>query len=317
LLKARPPLRLLSAAIPYAVVGVLCAAYALVRLRMEPAPPGESLDVIWAWDLSRLNFAVFSVDWPVAGGIDANWSLGSLVLLMLAAPLVLGARINRREPAAFVPFLVTLLVWLFVPAEAMNTWLLYQRFAVFLLPAYALLFIAPPIPPGGILRRLWLPLLSLTLIGVYVERLRAFAKESAAFEDVIAAADPGERALGLIFDPVSPAAAGLVAYLHFPLWYQAEKSGFVDFNFAGYLPQVVRYRPDRAPQTYMRPSWTWRRATDFDWTRDRAGDYRYFFIRHTAPLPPRYFPAGQCEPVLRKASGSWALYENVNCRLAP
>jgi hypothetical protein len=281
---------------------------------VEPAPAGEPLNVVWAWDLTRLNFLVFSVDWPPAGGIEANWRLVPLVLLTLAAPLVLGSRINRQEPAAFVPFLVILLIWLLVPAEAMNTWLLYQRFAVFLLPTYALLFAAQPMPPAGILRRLWLPLLSLALVGVHIERLRAFAKESATFEDVMAAADPGERALGLIFDPVSPAAADLVAYLHFPLWYQAEKGGFVDFNFAGYLPQVVRYLADKAPQTYMRPTWNWRRATDFDWTRDQAGAYRYFFIRHTDPLPPRYFPDGRCEPVLRKASGPWALYENVNCR---
>jgi hypothetical protein len=316
LLRGRRLLHLLAAAIPYAVVGVLCAAYALVRLQIEPVPPGEALDIFWGWDLTRWNFLVFSVDWPIAGGIDASWRLAPLVLLTLTAPLVLGARFNRQEPAAFVPFVATLLVWLLVPAEAMNTWLLYQRFAVFLLPTYALLFAAPRLAPGGILRRLWLPVLCWAILAVHVERLRAFKEESASFEDVLAAAEPGQRALCLIFDTVSPAAANLVAYLHFPLWYQAEDGGFVDFNFAGYLPQVVRYRPDRAPATYMRPTWARRRAIDFDWTRDQAGDYRYFFIRHTDPLPPAYFPEGRCEPVLRKSSGPWLLYENVNCRLA-
>jgi hypothetical protein len=198
----------------------------------------------------------------------------------------------------------------------MNTWLLYQRFAVFLLPFYVLMFTAPRSARSSLLSRLWLPLLCWTFLAIHVERLLSFAKESADFEDVLAAVEPGQRALGLIFYGASPAAANLVAYFHFPLWYQAEKGGFVDFNFAGYLPQIVRYRSDRAPAVFGGPVWTWQAPDDFEWGRNQAELYRYFFVRHIAPLPQGYFPTGRCEPVLLKSAGAWSIFENVNCNTA-
>jgi hypothetical protein len=150
-------------------------------------------------------------------------------------------------------------------------------------------------------------------LAIHVERLLAFAQESAAFDDVLAATAPGHRALGVIFDPASPAASSTTAYLHFPVWYQAEKAGFVDFNFAGFQQQVVRYRPDRLPPVFGTPAWAWDPGQGIDWTRDRASIYRYFFVRRTAPLPQGYFPAGRCEPNLLKSAGAWSVFENVNC----
>lgn len=50
-----------------------------------------------------------------------------------------------------------------------------------------------------------------------------------------------------------------------------------------------------------------------DWTQDQASVYRYFFVRHPAPLPPGYFPIGRCQPVLLKSAGPWSVFENVNC----
>ncbi len=310
LLKARPFVRLLPAALPYAAVGLLCLAYALVRLRLETDPAGEALRFLWGWDLGRLGFLVYSV-----GAFDADWSFLPLLLLMLAAPLAMGARFNRRDPGALVPFLVTLLIAAVVPVNAMNTGAIYPRFALFLLPFYALLFGAagPQVP--GALRRLWLPILCWAFLAVHAERLLAFAREEADFEDVLAATEPGHRALGLVLDPASAATSSRYAYQHFPLWYQAEKGGFVDFNFAGFLPQVVRYRVDRVPAV-ARGS-PYKLARDFDGTRDDVAIYRYFFVRHTAPLPPGYFPAGPCAPVPVKSAGAWSVFENANCRAGP
>ena len=74
----------------------------------------------------------------------------------------------------------------------------------------------------------------------------AFAKEAAGFEEVLAATGPGHRALGLILEPESAATSNSYAYQHFPLWYQAKKRGFVDFNFANYLPQIIAPTRSRA-----------------------------------------------------------------------
>jgi hypothetical protein len=312
LLKHRNPAQLLPAALPYVAVGLWCVVYALVRLRVETSAVGEPFAISWGWDSSRLNFPIFSIDWSI-GGYDSNWSFGPLLILMLGAPLVLGARVNRQDLTVFVPLTVTVLVWAFFPDSALNAWSLYQRFALFLLPFYAVMFRAPPTTRRGVVPLLWLPILCWVFLALFSERLLAFAKESAAFDDVLAVTQPGQRALGLIFNPTSAALDHVVAYWNFPLWYQAEKGGFVDFNAAGFLPPVVRFRPDRVPSGFAGPTWEWRHPKDFDWAKYQAEIYRYFFIRRSGPLPPGYFPTGRCEPVLLKSVDSWSVYENVNC----
>ena len=148
-------------------------------------------------------------------------------------------------------------------------------------------------------------------LAVHVDRLRAFARESAPFEDVLAAAAPGNRALTVVFDARSDAAGNEFAYRHWPSWYQAERGGLVDVNFARAYPQVVRYRPGVVPTRFSQEDWAKSPAGGFDWERDGASAYRYFFVRGT--LPATFFPAGQCRPVLVRSSGDWSLYENVRC----
>ena len=309
--------RLLPAALPYVALGLWCLIYAVVRLRLETNPADTPLGVFWGWDLSRLALLIYAVGRP-EGPADADWALTPLLLLMLVAPLVLAARPNRRNLTAFVPLAATLVFAAILPDVMMNSSLAYQRFALFALPFYALMFRAPDPPAsGGTVRRLWLPVLCWAILAVHAERLVAFTRESASFDEVLAATRPQQRALGLVFDQASAAAGSPDVYVHFPLWYQVEKAGLVDFNFAGYLPQVVRYRPDREPAMFKAGSWwLFRPADRFDWTRDQAAAYRYFFVRRAGPLPAGYFPAGRCAPVPLKSAGNWSVFENVNCHEA-
>ena len=308
LIKVRPVTRLMVAVLPYAAVGLCVVAYALIGMRVEGTASGDVLGIT-GWDPNQLNFAALSIGWPM-GSIEIYRLVGPLLLLMAIGPFLLGgARLNRRDPTAFVPLALTLLCWGFMPA-----WQLLQRFALFLLPFYALIFRAPEPAVHRLVYRFWLPLLCWVALGIHTERVLAFGRESAAFEDVLAAAEPGERALGAVFDPASPAAGQATAYLHFPMWYQADKGGFVDFSFAGFMQEMVRYRPDRMPPLFGTPEWAWNPKGGFDWARDRLSVYRYFFVRSTEPLPPGYFPTDGCKPVLVKSSGAWSVFENVNCR---
>src|SRR5207244_1230505 len=117
-----------------------------------------------------------------------------------------------RDPAAFVPLAAVILVWMAVPNFALNTWLIYQRFAIFVLPFYALVFRPGAQPGRSVVRLLWLPALCWIFLALHAERLRAFAAESAAFEEVLNAMAPGHRALFLMFDPSSQAARHAFAY---------------------------------------------------------------------------------------------------------
>jgi hypothetical protein len=212
--------------------------------------------------------------------------LAPLVPLLLVACLALGVRLNRNQ-AAVVPVVVLLLWIVAVPETVMETYFVGSRFAVFFLPFVALLFASAPAPAPG-WRLLPIVLLTWAALGVQVERLLAFADESRAFEEILAAAEPGHRAQQQVLDMTSRAAVTPMAYQNFALWYQAEKAGFVDFNFAAYRTQLVRFRDPKA-QTEL-----------------KASAYRYAFVRGAAPQ------AGDCWRQ-RKASGPWTLLENAGC----
>lgn len=313
LLRQRRLARLLAASLPYVGAGLCVVLYLLIRLRAETSAVGEVSNVEWYWDITRLYFPLFAIAWPISF-TAADMAQLPLLLLMIAAPFVLHARL-ARDPAAFVPLAAVLLVWAAVPNLALNVWLIYQRFAVFLLPFYALIFRPPAQTGRGVLRLLWLPVLCWSFLALHTERVRAFVSESVAFEEVLAAMKPGHRALFLMFDPSSQASRHAFAYFNFPVWYQVEKDGFVDYNAAGALPPIVRYRPDRIPAGFAGPVWVWRHPRFFDWAKDQAEIYRYFVVRSSEPLPTGLFPAGRCAPVLVKSASDWSLFENVNCHV--
>jgi hypothetical protein len=64
---------------------------------------------------------------------------------------------------------------------------------------------------------------------------------------VLDSVQPGQRALALVFDPGSEAARNPYVYQHYASWYQAERQGLVDFNFAWFPPQIVRFRTGHLP----------------------------------------------------------------------
>jgi hypothetical protein len=315
LLKSRGLVRLLRGTLPYVAVGLLCLVYIVVRLRFEfeYVPPDDTWPSFF-WGLNDASRLGIPSQWAAWSKVDPRRTLFELLFVaMLMAPFLLGARPNWREPAAVVPFVLTLLIWLLLPRRIVATDELYRRFSLFILPGYAWMF-HPVHGASSRVRRLWLPLLCWMFIAVHVHRLMIFAEDSASFEEVLAAAQPGERALGAVLDQSSGGIGAVSVYMHWPAWYQAERGGFVDFNFARYVPQIVRYRPDRMPLHFNREDWAQNPRIGFDWDRDGAGIYRYIFVRSAGPIPASFFPAGQCRPVLRKSLGSWSLFENVNCR---
>ncbi|WP_118179514.1 hypothetical protein [Paraburkholderia phosphatilytica] len=236
-------------------------------------------------------------------------------LFMFAAPWILGDRLNPRSRATLIPFAVIVAIYAFVPDIAMKTAYLYQRFAVFILATYALMFRAPvPLANRSAVREtsVWLVLMCGTWIylGVQAVRMEQFAAESARFETILDAMAPGQRALSLIFLKRSDAYDSQVAYMHYPLWYQAERHGFVDMNFAWFIPEIVRLRAGQLPAVSPNFELSPQR---FDWKRDGARKYRYFVVRDTAPLPAGFFANDECEVKLVRTAGDWSLYERGGC----
>ncbi len=307
---------------PFALAALACLSYLWVSTQLHQQYGGiaNAGGPHWNWEWKRL--AKIFMD--SLGGKTSLPLLVSAVVLPLI-PWMLGLRIDRHRPAMLVMFAVSVLIALTVPAFAMATGLLYIRFALFTLPAYALMFALPAhvtTSPEGrrsaadILSRarpLAVPLMivaSWLMLAHHSLQAWRFAKESRDFEAVLASMQPAQRALSLPFAERSEAANNDYAYLHYAAWYQSEKQGLVDFNFAWYPPQLARFKPDHLPAV----SYGFDQApADFDWHKHQGENYRYFVARHTQALPPQLFKGADCPPAQLLKSGAWTVFERRDC----
>jgi hypothetical protein len=320
--------RLCATSVPFIALAAWSVIYDKLMNHAEPVARASRLANWGGWGAERLTHFVLYV---CASGLRPDWMFVPMLAVMIAAPWLMGARFNLRSPMALVPLAAILAVWAFLPSEMFPTtfhtsapgagtfWqatFVYQRFALFLLPFYALAFRRPNSGGGSsaeprrdaVVQAL-MACGCLIFIGVTAARFHRFGRESADFDTVLEAAEPGQRAIGLVFDTASPEAMNSLAYMHFPLWYQAEKGGWVDFNAAWFHTMVVRYKPDAFPPVEMGFEWN---LANFDWNDPRYAGYRYFFVRRAAPLPASCFSNPASRKVLVRSAGDWKLYERAD-----
>ncbi|BAN26916.1 hypothetical protein [Caballeronia insecticola] len=310
---------------PFVPLFLLCVVYAAWSHVSDPLLGRTTENIVafdWGWRNWKRLFAFPVLVWGLTK--DGVMYL-PLVALMFAAPWLWRDRINP-DRSVMVPMVVVTIIWLFVPDTALKTSLLYQRFAMFLLPAYALMFVAPtPAAHGaqrasssnrpGMLRGLGVQLAIVAGCWIFLAdqsvRLHRFIAENAALDQMLARTEPGQRALNLVFDRASTAYESPTAYMHQAVWYQAEQHGFVELNFAMFIPQIVRFRPTEFP---LQASRLEDFPQTFEWKRDNGRTYRYFFVRKAEPLAASFFANDECDVALLMRSGEWSLYERRSCR---
>jgi hypothetical protein len=225
---------------------------------------------------------------------------GSVVLL----PYLGGSRLSRR-PERWLPFALGLLLFFAVPAFAFNTGFLYERLGLFLAPLWLLAWNEPATPT----RRLEWACILVVVFWVFasVARFAAFARESESFRAIVTQIEPGKRVASMVFDNASALFATPV-YMHFPAWYQASRGGVVDFNFADFFPQPVRYRADAGPRIAEQLAWY---PTAFDWQAHGGARYDYFLVKASFDISPEIFKERRNSVELVARSGWWWLYRNV------
>ncbi|MCY1282512.1 hypothetical protein D9M68_350940 [compost metagenome] len=307
--------RIVRSVWPYLTLVALCGAYALSHRDVDLAPMYPFKVV---WQINPLIRALSATVHP--WGIAPKLWMVPATILVLATPFCMGARWNRRG-MAYVPLAIVALVWFCVPLFAINTYFLFNRFALFIFPFYALNFRSAERGDktrGDVRRRAALTQFALgavcvAFLGMQGLRVMRFAVESADFETVSAAVEPAQRALNVVFSKSSPAADNPVVYENFALWYQADHRGLVDFNAAWFPPQIVRYRLDQLPAVGPADVAPEPLVATFDWYRHKGWLYRYFFVRHTSPIPDGLFANANCRIVLKKNVGNWSVYERQSC----
>jgi hypothetical protein len=291
-------------AAPYALLGVICAVFLWASRQNEaPAPISE---FAWPGPFERIQLMALQLQ------SASTKTFLPITMLMVAAIVLLRPRHARR---AAIPFGVVTLVFFLVPHTGYGTAILYQRFAMFILPFCALACLrsddCPPLKAK--LCHIVLMCGCISIIAIHAARNIAFAREGADFEAVLAAAEPGRRAANMVLNYQSAATGIISAHLHQPSWYQVEKQGLVEFNFAYFHPMVVRYNFSRIPYTGFgfHPH-----LIKFDWASPQARIFDYFFVRqHEDDGPPAELIANPaCALRLVKSSGLWSLYERGACK---
>ena len=300
LLVAERRTRLLHSGWPYAALALAFVAY-FVGSRLFQSQYHVAYQY---WDPTHYGWMrLLKIPLYAIGDRDDKLLLEPIALALVAAPFLVARRPQWRSS---VPLAAVVAMMLAIPSYAFDTAFLYERYGVFLLPALAWAFSGarghPRAPSALIL------LLCALVLSLYSVRASRFGEETRSIDAAIAALAPGERALTLAFSTASPGAGHPSVYIHYPAWYQAERNGLVDFNFAWFPPQVVRWRPERAPA--VTPGFEWH-PQRFDWNKHEGERYRYFFV-HGA-LPAGFFAAAPCPPARIFTDGAWAIYERRSC----
>ena len=290
-------------AAPYAALGVLFLLFMATRtalLGAEPASPIAFGAPLWA----RPANAIVHV-W----GESPRLVFVAATVVALYAPLPMGFAPARGPGLAM--FVTVVAISLLGVSIAVNTGFLYERFALYLAPFWALAL--KPAPDARRRPFAAAPLIAAACVALaaHGERVAAFGAEDRDFARVLAALEPGERALGVVLDRSSEAAASRFVYQHWPVWAQSARGAFVDFNFAFFPPQVVRFREGKTPQALQIQN---ENPQLFDWAGWGAGRYEVFVARGSREMKSDLFLArSPCRLEAVAAAADWTVYRKREC----
>ncbi len=304
-------------AIPYGILAIASMGYLVIGRQVDAdIIDSPSIMVFGRNPIFRLGEAVILPF--VSSGLElaSRLNFAPVAIAMFGAPILLRLRVDWRNRSCWVPFLVVCLVFFLVPHVANNTSFLYQRFSLFILPAFAWMFHRSlsfkesiPLPNMAISKVMQFLLVSSCLFALGLTTVKAwrFGQETAGIDALIGTLEPEKRALGLVLNRASTAADNVNVYLHYASWYQAERQGLTDFNFAWFTPQIVRYRPASRPPV---KSDFENLPEGFDWKQYRGADYKYIFVRSDEEVSKRLFRGAECMPKPLGTRGLWTVYES-------
>ncbi len=231
--------------------------------------------------------------------------LAPSILVLFSAPWLLGLRIQWRQTPALVFFVLAIGTVLFFPDNIFGTFTVFERFSLFVLISYAMLFARSNTNTDNPNTKIQRYTLSAVILVVWANlAYQSYAhwkyqQNNSAIDSLMATLEPNQRMLKIITNDNDSenAPKALQRYDYYALWYQAEQGGFVDPNFSGLAPFPVRYQF----------------GTAFDFKQD-ISDYRYILERNnTSNENTDLFSTFDCQPVLVKRIPQWALYDNQAC----
>ncbi len=252
---------------------------------------------VWGYLPERV-FSFFS---ELLGGPFPALAAGVGAAIFLS-PFLAG---KRFSPSAVhrAPLLITVAILLAGPFRMFGNAFTYNRFFSILGPTLLIAIAAGPMAASGFSRlRHLVPLLSLAWVLFIASRMVLFSTEQRAFSRVLAEMESDLHVLSVVEYAGSRALGNEGAYLHFPVWYQAERGGLVEFSFAAFYPMLLRFS---ASQTSYVPEIFAARPTHLSIAREVK---KFDQILARVPLSDSTALTG-LSVVLVKRAGQWRLYE--------
>ena len=310
---------------PYMVLAVLTVIYGLSL----PEQPPKLMPTIWDLGIERfvslfyglaqdINPEMHLRNLVVVAGWPAYVRLAAVAILLIA---VIGHIRFRKalesENGIFIS--VFLIVYFAYPSRFTAISFLFERHHIYLLPFLTFLTFIPATSlqhsmqqRGRLTAVLFLSCAA--YMGANIVSTLAFRDDDRFFSEATAPLEPGQRMMALIFDNSSYVGGARYVPFQYAVWYQSEKGGWVDFNFASNYQQVVRYPFGVNPTKDFYDGWE---PSYFDWKLAEGRNFRYFITR----LLPEQKEADitqllandECPIKLVSSAGAWRVYEQTNC----
>jgi hypothetical protein len=184
--------------------------------------------------------------------------------------------------------------------------LLYQRLAVFLLP---LLLLALEFPQET--RPVWgniaMLVVAFTAL-INIDRFNSFNRETLGLSRIMTVMEERKNVLYMPVDPWE-SALRVPAHFHTGVWYQSEKRGIVDFNFAFFYPSMVRFQEGaHAWIPDDRVVWA---PLGFEWGARNGEYYDYFIVYARNDMTAAIFKDARDRVELVENVGWWWLYKKA------
>ena len=305
-----------------------CALYAVQSVRQLASrwlPIFGTMAVAglwWVHSISSIQVSHSPIEWNVdldrfaqlyvnISGVPSDLIAVALIMaFVVPVVILLGV---RRQWRYYIPFAVCLVVALLFPHCIFAVAAVYQRFAPFVLPCFALI-LARATPRRANLAIVWLVVVALAWTGGMAWRMSVFQREGSGWSTILRQMAPGQRVLSLNFEHNSEVFSGAV-FLHFPAWYSALKGGIVDLSFACNNVDIALYHQEVLPRVcYTGLDFHPER---FNWQQHEGWQYRYFVVHSPVERGATLFAGSEFPVVLRAHDADWWLYENTTTSLSP
>ena len=309
-----PPLKQwLIFTLPY-----LFFAYLLYRYVNKPDPFTEanaSFDIYIFPSLSQKTLELLYMPWNMTG--DNNIYYIS-ALFMLLSPLLMGYTLSKQINKYILLF-GFIIVWYALPSEAFHTSMIYQRFSIFFIPMYFLIWQADK--PRNLVKY-WKSLIGTSMLAISIGywMLNLYnnniqfekAIDTTTFLKILPQMQPSKRML--TFYDANLRSSGTLSsdmeYIYFGNWYQAEFLGWTDFNFAWFHPQIVRFKLNANSEKSSLGPW----VTEPVFTSlNKCKDYDIFLMKTKIPPPVIQSWINQNPAcigmIFKKNENDWLLFE--------